>query len=1044
MARLTVLQEPEGETPTVAWEARAQNPGGSWADSSWHSRSFRVLLKGDTITRTGSQVQLGLRGRSSGSYTVQRVSLVRREGNTVNGVDSTYTEVTFGGSWDNGVTIPPDDTVTSDPLPFDLIAGEDVFLTYWVPSGQPAVFRNGGTTTSAWIITGTDQSATLDWENLSISEARSHIYILDRLEVVSGGGETPPTITTQPADVSVNEPASATFTVEATGDTPLRYQWKRAGVEIAGATSASYTLNPTTNGDSGATFAVVVSNAAGSVTSANATLTVETALVESIRMNFQPTNAPVPVGYAVDDGSVYLASRGYGWDSAVDSRDRHENGDQRLDTFVFSHGATWRYDLPNGEYLVTLVSGDAGYGRTQEVVVEGTLLIDQISMAANEFVTVTDVPVTVADGSLTIDLSPSGGGDLLTTLNYVIITPVSGQVTSLTPVIELVPLASSGPKPLEINTLTDNSSLNPGRNFALQSEARPRPGSTEYAKTGDENTPATTEDARHDSRIHALVKQKPPPSKSKKKVAWVNPFSVKTTFPSRDYPGPTSHGSPWAFALPAREISLFPIVQGGAQPSPTTLGSIHLAAFRPQASTVSTSIDQVRETQAAKQDQLDEVLVRTQASPLDETVTTFVYDGNGERVMKTVTTPSHPDQVTIYIGKHYVCQGTDVNNLSCAKFIFANGQRIAMAQVENPTSVTFFHSDHLGSASLVTDENGAVEQELAYYPFGDTQVNSSTQNVDVAYKYTGKERDSSTGLYDYHARLYDPYLGRFISPDVLVPNPGNPQDLNRYSYVRNNPLLYVDPNGEFAVTTATLLYFGGKFLYGSFVGGTSAAALTIAQNQTENKIYLNASTGAILGGLAGIIAPSASQTVGVNSPKVIQAIIGAVADLSGQVGSNIQSHGIENALSDINIGSIATSGISGPFANQASIHTAAKFTGLTSHYLGIKTTNIAASLVGDIPGNFVALGIGSGGAYLGGTFPFSPHVDASTWPPSLDFPGLYPRISPIYRKASLLSASFFDDRFDFTDYSLFNNNFSWSYNRYSDLFPPPLELKFSQ
>ncbi|MBC7227550.1 MAG: RHS repeat-associated core domain-containing protein, partial [Thermoflexales bacterium] len=56
--------------------------------------------------------------------------------------------------------------------------------------------------------------------------------------------------------------------------------------------------------------------------------------------------------------------------------------------------------------------------------------------------------------------------------------------------------------------------------------------------------------------------------------------------------------------------------------------------------------------------------------------------------------------------------------------------------------------------------------------------------------------DAALGLYDYRARYYDPALGRFISADTIVPNPGNPQDLNRYAYVRNNPLRYTDPSGH--------------------------------------------------------------------------------------------------------------------------------------------------------------------------------------------------------------------------------------------------------
>lgn len=61
--------------------------------------------------------------------------------------------------------------------------------------------------------------------------------------------------------------------------------------------------------------------------------------------------------------------------------------------------------------------------------------------------------------------------------------------------------------------------------------------------------------------------------------------------------------------------------------------------------------------------------------------------------------------------------------------------------------------------------------------------------------FTGQRLDS-TGLYYYGARYYDPSIGRVISPDTIVPNPANPQSLNRYSYCLNNPLKYIDPSGH--------------------------------------------------------------------------------------------------------------------------------------------------------------------------------------------------------------------------------------------------------
>lgn len=62
--------------------------------------------------------------------------------------------------------------------------------------------------------------------------------------------------------------------------------------------------------------------------------------------------------------------------------------------------------------------------------------------------------------------------------------------------------------------------------------------------------------------------------------------------------------------------------------------------------------------------------------------------------------------------------------------------------------------------------------------------------------YTGQRWDSALSLYDYRARYYDSALGRFIRADLVVPEPRNPQALNRYAYVLNNPLKYIDPSGH--------------------------------------------------------------------------------------------------------------------------------------------------------------------------------------------------------------------------------------------------------
>ncbi len=133
------------------------------------------------------------------------------------------------------------------------------------------------------------------------------------------------------------------------------------------------------------------------------------------------------------------------------------------------------------------------------------------------------------------------------------------------------------------------------------------------------------------------------------------------------------------------------------------------------------------------------------------------------------------------------------------KYYYAAGWRVAM-RVDDV--VTYLHGDHLGSTSLTTCGStsgcgglGAEVAQQRYYPYGEERWSSGALPTD--YTFTGQRNEAGLGLMDYNARFYDPYLGRFISADTIVPEPGNPQALNRYSYVLGNPLRYVDPTGHY-------------------------------------------------------------------------------------------------------------------------------------------------------------------------------------------------------------------------------------------------------
>jgi RHS repeat-associated protein len=137
----------------------------------------------------------------------------------------------------------------------------------------------------------------------------------------------------------------------------------------------------------------------------------------------------------------------------------------------------------------------------------------------------------------------------------------------------------------------------------------------------------------------------------------------------------------------------------------------------------------------------------------------------------------------------------------------SDGDAIPDGQDGTPLDkLVFYHGDHLGSATSLTNHQGTELARVLYKPFG-----AAVGGAPPTFGFTGQRFEAEVGLYDYGARWYDPVLGRFLSPDSLVPEPGDPQSLNRYAYVRNSPLSRIDPSGSFDFGS----FFGG---IGSFFG----------------------------------------------------------------------------------------------------------------------------------------------------------------------------------------------------------------------------------
>jgi RHS repeat-associated protein len=167
---------------------------------------------------------------------------------------------------------------------------------------------------------------------------------------------------------------------------------------------------------------------------------------------------------------------------------------------------------------------------------------------------------------------------------------------------------------------------------------------------------------------------------------------------------------------------------------------------------------------------------------------TYSYDGDGLRVKK-----SNGKMYWRSIGIAALAE-TDLAGNNPVEFIYFAGQRVALR--DSAGGVYYIFADHLGSTRIVTDATGTVCRDLDYFPFGGEKITLNTCAL-LSSKFATYERDPETGL-DYAIfRYYNSRLGRFMSPDLLAGSTGDPQSLNRYAYVRNDPVNLVDPLGLF-------------------------------------------------------------------------------------------------------------------------------------------------------------------------------------------------------------------------------------------------------
>jgi len=299
----------------------------------------------------------------------------------------------------------------------------------------------------------------------------------------------------------------------------------------------------------------------------------------------------------------------------------------------------------------------------------------------------------------------------------------------------------------------------------------------------------------------------------------------------------------------------------------------------------------------------------------------FSYDAEGDRAEMTIRKGNDEVLTRQYIDARY-----EIDNSFTERFYLGGDAYDALAVCVNDFGVDstyYILRDYLGNITHIINEDGTLRQELSYDAWGRLRNPDTHQLYAVGKEpkllldrgYTGHEYLPWFGLINMNARLYDPVLGRFLSPDPYVQMPDFTQNFNRYSYCLNNPLKYVDKDGEFwflpaiiafvvnyATTGITKGDWGLKNIGSSLV--MSAVALVsygvgmgITGALAKTAILSQSFIGGISAGVAGSVTGAMSSLMaGGNIGR--GALIGFVSGLVG------------NALSGINMKSIWLEGVS--------------------------------------------------------------------------------------------------------------------------------------
>jgi RHS repeat-associated protein len=370
-------------------------------------------------------------------------------------------------------------------------------------------------------------------------------------------------------------------------------------------------------------------------------------------------------------------------------------------------------------------------------------------------------------------------------------------------------------------------------------------------------------------------------------------------------------------------------------------------------------------------DQAVELALGSASSPSSKT--TFAY-GSDQSRYKRQDVDAGVTQTTRYIGSVEII----LKAASCERKRYIGGfvirtQKYSDAGCFNLASLEqrYVFGDHQGSLDVLTDQNGTVQERLAFDPHGNRRSALAWNSLLPSYSasntthgYTGHEHIDNLGVIHMNARLYDPQLGRFLQADPVIQDMTSAQSQNAYSYVLNNPLSMTDPSGASWISSnwrtvlsiAISIWLPGSGFF-TALGVTSSFAISVATGFISGVV----SGGGLKGGLWGAFSAGLFNGVGSYFDAAKWAhVSGDIAKslTSGGVAAKVLAHGVAGGVMSSLQGGKFGSGFASAAVTQAA---ATKIDGIdVSHPSFSPSRIIAAAIVGGTTSVIVGDKFGNG------------------------------------------------------------------------------------